>query len=116
MMKIKTHHQGNVAVVAIEGKLMGDTSALRAELMKLCEENSRKIVLDLKNVSWANSMGLGDLIACYSHATKVGGEFALARVEDTVEMLLKTTGLDKIFKIYKSLDEAVKDLEKSKPS
>jgi len=111
MMKIKTRHQGDVAVVSVEGKLMGDTPLLRQELMKQCEQKFKSIVLDLKGVTWANSMGLGDLIACYSHAKKLGGEIALARVEDTVEMLLKTTGLNKIFRIYSSVNEAIEDLQ-----
>ncbi len=110
-MKVKTHHRDNVAIISVEGKLMGDTPQLRETLMNECKQNFKSIILDLKGVTWANSAGLGYLISCYSHAKKLGGELVLARVEDTVEMLLKTTGLNKIFRIHKSLDEAIAEFQ-----
>ena len=66
-----------------------------------------KIVLDMGQVKWVNSSGLGTLIAAMTSVKNKGGEMKLARVTDKVESLFAITQLIKVFKTYETVDRAV---------
>lgn len=108
-MTIKEKMHGDVAVLTFKGNLMGepDTTEVREKIYGLLQEGFGKIVLDMGQVKWVNSSGLGTLIAAMTSVKNKGGELRLARVTDKVESLFAITQLIKVFKTYETVDRAV---------
>lgn len=108
-MSIKVSHVGPVSVLELNGKLMGgdETKEVRDEVAKLVKEGHSKIVLDLGNIKWMNSSGLGAIVSCLNTVKDAGGAMKLVRVEQKIESLLVVTQLIKVFECHKSVDEAV---------
>jgi len=108
-MTIKEKMHGDVAVLTFKGNLMGepDTTEVRDKIYGLLQEGFNKIVLDMGQVKWVNSSGLGTLIAAMTSVKTKGGEMRLARVTDKVESLFAITQLIKVFKTYETVDRAV---------
>src|SRR3972149_6890620 len=101
-MKISRNDKENVVVLQVAGKLMGGTDAdvFQEHLKRILDEGRRKILVDLGDVSWVNSTGLGILIAAHSMVNKAGGELKLCKVSRRVESILMVTRLNLIFESY----------------
>lgn len=108
-MQIKHVTSGDVAVLHLQGKIMGgpDATSLHEKLHELIETGTRSVVIDLKDVDWMNSSGLGILIGGLSAIRKSGGDLRLASVTEKIEEVLRITKLDRVFDVYGSADEAV---------
>jgi len=108
-MNIKEKMQGDVAVVALKGNLMGepDTTEVREKIYSLLQDDVKRIVLDLGKVKWINSSGLGSLIAAMTSVKNKGGEMRLANITEKVESVFMITQLIKVFKTYETVDRAV---------
>lgn len=108
-MNIKEKMQGDVAVIALKGNLMGepDTTEVREKIYGLLQDEVRKVVLDLGKVKWINSSGLGALIAAMTSVKNKGGDLRLANVTEKVESVFMITQLIKVFKTYETVDRAV---------
>jgi len=70
-----------------------------------------KVIIDLVDVKWVNSTGLGILMSLYREIENGGGTVAIANPSPKVAGLFKVTKLDRYFRIADSLDEAVGKLE-----
>jgi len=108
-MKIKTTEKYGAAVIELKGNVMGgdDTKDFNDLLHKLVEENKLNIVVDLSDVKFMNSSGLGMLIGGLTTMKKSNGSLKLARVGDKIESLLIITKLITIFESYDTVEEAV---------
>jgi anti-sigma B factor antagonist len=105
-MKISRDDKNGVVVLQVAGKLMGgpDADSFQDQIKQILDGGGRKILVDLGDVSWVNSTGLGILIAGHSTVTKSGGELKLCKVSRRVESILMVTRLNMIFESY--ADEA----------
>ncbi len=105
-MKITRNERNDVVVLTISGKLMGgpDADSFQNHVDGILEQGRRKILVDLGDVSWVNSTGLGILIQGHHTVTKAGGEMKLCKASRRVESLLMVTRLNMIFENYS--DEA----------
>ncbi|OQX83358.1 MAG: hypothetical protein B6D63_06355 [Candidatus Latescibacteria bacterium 4484_7] len=111
MLDIATRDEGGVMVIDLEGQIDGGpTSQKIHDLIKeSLEKGQRKFVLDMKGVSWLNSLGAGILIAAYASAKREGAALKLCSVSSRVEAVLKTCGLiPEVFEVYADKDEAMK--------
>jgi len=108
-MSIKELLRGDVVVLTPGKSLIGDseTTMLRERSKGLISEGFLKVVLDLGNVTWVNSSGLGAMIAAFTSLNKSGGDLRLANITDKIESLFLITQLVKVFKTYESVDRAV---------
>ncbi|HNF85170.1 MAG TPA: STAS domain-containing protein [bacterium] len=108
-MTFKEEKKGDVTIVYVHGKLMGgmETSAVHDRVHVLAESGVKKLVLDLSQVKWMNSSGLGVLMSSMTTMKLHGGDLRLSAVIEKVESLLMITQLLKIFKTYKTVEEAV---------
>jgi anti-sigma B factor antagonist len=95
------------AVLEVQGEVDLYTSPqLRDAILRLTEEGENRIVIDLNNVSFIDSSGLGVLVAGLKRARERGGELALVFGEGSVQKVLGITGLDKVFPTHGSVGEA----------
>ena len=108
-MKIKINEQYNAVVIELKGNVMGgdDTKDFNELLHKLLDQGKKNIIVDLAEVKFMNSSGLGMLIGGLTTMKKENGHMKLARVTDKIESLLIITKLITIFEFYETVEEAV---------
>jgi anti-sigma B factor antagonist len=108
-MKAKVRNIGKVAVVDLAGRITigeGDL-VLRDEINKLLETDKKAILLNLDKVSYMDSAGIGELVACYKRAAETGARLKLLKPSDRVADLLSLTKLQQVFEIYGDEKEAL---------
>lgn len=108
-MKIRSEQSGDVFIVRLKGNLMGgpDADEIRGAVVTAIEEGQRKVLVDLKDVPWINSTGLGILISCLASAQNRGATLKVARLSDRVSSLFITTRLNVAFELYTTEEEAL---------
>ncbi len=108
-MKIKTTEKYEAVIIELKGNVMGgdDTKDFNDLLHKLIDDGKTRIVLNLGDVKFMNSSGLGMLIGGLTTVKKANGFYKLANVTDKIESLLIITKLITIFETYDSVDKAL---------
>lgn len=106
---------GDVAVVDLDGRItLGEsTGLLRDKLRQLFAQGSRKIVLNLANVSYVDSAGLGELVGLYTTAKNQGGAVRLLNVQKKLNDLLSITKLHTVFEAYDNEMQAINSFGQS---
>jgi anti-sigma B factor antagonist len=108
-MKTKVRTVGKVAVVDLSGKITigeGDV-VLRDEVNKLLEADNKSILLNLNGVTYMDSAGIGELVACYKRAAEAGAKLKLLNPSGRVSDLLSLTKLQQVFDIYNEEKDAL---------
>jgi anti-sigma B factor antagonist len=105
----KTRQVGNVAIVDLHGKItLGEnTGILRDELRSLLAQGKKNIVLNMKDVGYVDSAGLGELVGAYTTATNQGGAVKLLNLEGKIRDLMQITKLYTIFPAYDDEKQAL---------
>ena len=109
-MKTKVSERYEAVVIELKGNVMGgeDTKEFNDLLHKLIDEGKKNIVVDLSDVKFMNSSGLGMMIGGLTTMKKAGGNLKLARVTEKIESLLIITKLITIFEFFDNVDDAIK--------
>lgn len=107
-----------VSVVALTGRIiLGEESgALRDAVRGLMTAGKLKIVLDMSEVTYIDSAGLGILVACYVSAKKQGGLMRLCALGNKFREVLQLTRLVTIFDVYDTPDAAIESFRESNVS
>jgi len=110
-MKMTEKKMDSILVLSLEGEVMGgaDTKPLQDRIYAAIREGSPFVVLDMKQVDWINSSGLGTLMACLTTLRGSGGDLRLANASDRVRRPIEITRLDKVLQMFASVDEAAKN-------
>jgi anti-sigma B factor antagonist len=105
-MQTKTRLVGDVVVVAVSGRItLGEGNVILRELVRdLSEKEKKKIVLNLSEVNYIDSSGVGELVKTHTTIRNKGGELRLSNLSKRVHDLLEMTRLSTVFDIQK--DEA----------
>ena len=101
---------GNVAIVDLSGRLAlpEGGARLRAELQRLLGAGHKRILINLNNVPYVDSSGLGDLLAAKKAALVAGAELKMLRPSKRVYGLIAETGLGKVFECFNDEQTAVR--------
>ena len=112
-MKIKTSEKYGAVVIELKGNVMGgpDTQEFSDLLHKLLDDGKKNVVIDLADVKFMNSSGLGMLISGFTTMKNGGGVFKLANATEKINSLLVITKLITIFEHFNSVDEAVESFK-----
>ena len=108
-MKTTVRTVGQVSVVDLSGKITigeGDV-VLRDKVLELLDGGHSKILLSLEKVSYMDSAGIGELVACFKKAREKGGTVKLLKPSGKVEDLLQLTKLWEVFEIFDEEKQAV---------
>ncbi len=99
-----------VTVLTLAGRVvLGDESNhLRTKLKDMLAAGKKKMVLDLAEVKYIDSAGLGTLVAGYTSAQNQGASVKLANLTKKFDEQLHITKLVTVFDVYGTVDEAVK--------
>lgn len=108
-MKFKSRESKGITIIELTGNVMGgpDATTLNDQLHKLIDGDKKKVVVDLDEVKFINSSGLGMLIGGLTTLRNSGGEMKLARASKKIEELLRMTKLTTVFDVHKTVNEAV---------
>jgi anti-sigma B factor antagonist len=100
-MTFKTREVGGITIVDLSGKItLGEGGiTLREEVRKLLGEGQKKIVLNLAEVNYIDSSGLGELVSAYTAVKNAGGELKLLNLTSKVRDLLVITKLVTVFDV-----------------
>ncbi len=109
-MKTKVLEKYNAVIVELKGNVMGgdDSKDFNQLLHKFIDEGKKNVIVDLSDVKFMNSTGLGMLISGLTTMKRENGTLKLVNVTEKIESLLVITKLITIFESYDSIDEAVK--------
>jgi anti-sigma B factor antagonist len=99
----------DIIVIELAGKIMGgsDSATFHEHLNGWLEEGYRKYVIDLGEVDWMNSSGLGILISGMKAIQAKGGHLRLARITEKIKNILVITKLLVVFRIHDTVNEAI---------
>ena len=105
-VKLNTRQVGDVSVVDVAGRItLGEgSSALRDLLREMVGKGEKKILLNLGDVSYIDSSGIGELVSGFTTVTNSGGELKLLNLNKRVKDLLQITKLYTVFDVHE--DEA----------
>ena len=103
-MKIDSRTIGDVHVLDCSGKItLGEgTMAVRNTVRDILESGGKKIVLNLADVNYIDSSGVGELVSTYATVAKQGGQLKLLCLTKKVHELLAITKLLTVFQVYDS--------------
>ncbi|MGA8578112.1 MAG: STAS domain-containing protein [Bryobacteraceae bacterium] len=103
---MSTRQVGDVAVIDVAGRItLGEgSSALRETLRDMVSKNQKKILLNLGEVSYIDSSGIGELVSGFTTVTNSGGQLKLLNLNKRVKDLLQITKLYTVFDVHE--DEA----------
>jgi len=100
----------DVTIVDLSGRItLGDASCTLRKMMRdLIQQGERRILLNLKDVSYIDSAGLGELVGCYATMTNRGGQIKLVYADNKVRDVLRATKLSLVFESFADEAEALR--------
>ena len=109
-MNISERMVGDVVIVEVSGKITlgdGGDMALKDKMGSLIQQGRKKVLLNLGDVSYVDSAGLGEIVQSYATVTKNGGALKLLNVTKRIKDLLSITKLLTVFDTFDSEAEAL---------
>lgn len=109
-VKLTTRQVGDVTVVDAVGRItLGDgASSFRDTVRDLLAGGKKKLLLNLAEVSYIDSSGIGELVSAYSTVTNGGGQMKLLNLTKRVKDLLQITKLYTVFEVFDDEAAAVR--------
>ena len=109
-VKIATRKVGDVTVVDVSGKItLGEgSSALRDVLRDLTAQGDKKVLLNLSEVTYIDSSGIGELVSGFTSVSNAGGTLKLLGLTKRVKDLLQITKLYTVFDVHEEEAHAVR--------
>jgi anti-sigma B factor antagonist len=110
-MDLKTENHGSSVIVFVkEERLDAHNSAdLKTEMNRLFEEGSVNLVIDLKEVRFIDSSGLGVLVSGFKNASTKHGSIKLSGLQTQVKSMFELTRLHRVFDIFATVDDALEN-------
>ena len=108
-LKIHCRRVGDVVILDLAGRLAEDGPAkLRDEIRDLLAIDRKKLLLNFAEVSYVNSMGIGELVNGFTVITNHGGQLKLLNLNKCVKDLLQITKLYTVFDVHEDEARAVR--------
>lgn len=112
-IKVNQRDVGGVMVLDLSGRItLGEPSArLRETLRELLGQGQKKILLNLAEVAYIDSSGLGELVSGYTAVKNQGGQLKLLNLTKKVNDLLQVTRLYTVFEVHDSEVAAIQSFQ-----
>lgn len=111
-MELAERRIGEIVVVSLGGTLTSsDAADLRQAMTTLLERRATRVILDLEELRYLDSLGLGELVACQLRAIKANTRLRVANASAHVQDLLLITRLITVFEAYDSLAAALESFD-----
>lgn len=108
-LKMTNSEVGGASVVTLDGRIvLGDESnSLREKMKSLVAEGKKKIVLNMANIKYIDSAGLGTLVAAHLSAKTQGASLRICHLGEKFHEVLQLTRLMTVFEVYDTEAAAV---------
>lgn len=107
-LQVSTRLQDNRTVVAAAGEIdLYTAPTLQAQLTDVIRDGPAQVVIDLSGVEFCDSTGMNVLLVALKRVRERDGSLVLAGPQSPVRRILEITGLDTVFAVYPTVDEAV---------
>jgi anti-sigma B factor antagonist len=112
-LKIDTREVAHVAILDVKGRIVlgEEIGELRAAVRSLVADGKKKIILNLADVDYLDSSGVGELVGCFTTVRNAGGELKLLNLSQKVHDVLHVTKLYTVFDIRDNEFTAVKSFD-----
>jgi anti-sigma B factor antagonist len=107
-VKLTTRQVGDVTVIDAAGRITLGASAFRDLIRDLAAKGEKKIILNLSEVSYIDSSGIGELVSGFTTVTNHGGQLKLVGLSKRVKDLLQVTKLYTVFEAFEEEADAVR--------
>jgi len=108
-MEIRNSITNDVGVISITGNIRGCPEAedIHKAIKKFLEEDRINLVVDLSDVHWVGSVGIGAIIGGLTTVRHSGGDLRLVGINEKIKNLLAITKLDGLFQVFPNLSTAL---------
>ncbi len=112
-LKIEQREVSHVTILDVRGRIvLGDEIGyLRTAVRSLVADEKKKIILNLAEVDYIDSSGVGELVGCFTTMKNAGGELKLLNLSQKVHDILNVTKLYTVFDIRDDEFKAVKSFD-----
>ena len=113
-LKMSDREVDGVAVVALDGRIVlgEESNALREKVKSLIAAGKKKIILNMDNITFIDSAGLGTLVAAHHSVKSQGASMRLCHLGSKFQEVLQITKLLTVFDVYNTEAEAVASFSK----
>lgn len=108
-MNYKTEAKGDIMVIYVREERLDahNSDELKSEMQRLFAEGNKNILVDLKDVRFIDSSGLGALVSGFKNAISHQGNLKLSTLQPQVKSMFELTRLHRVFEIFVSSSEAL---------
>jgi len=112
-LKIDNREVAHISILDIDGRIVlgEEIQQLRDAVRELIKQGKKKIILNLANVDYIDSSGVGELVGSFTAVRNAGGELKLLNLTQKVEDVLHVTKLYTVFDIKDDEFHAVKSFD-----
>ena len=108
-MKIDSVVKYGLAILLVDGKMdIINAQDLKTTIEEHLSSGISKFIIDLEEVPYVDSSGIGVLVSSFTTIRKAGGSLKLTDLSEAVGEMLKLTRLDEFFEIYDTQEDAIK--------
>ena len=113
-MKLDLKESGTVSILVLDGQLtVGEDEQLREAIDTLLGSGRSKILLDCTDLTFMDSMGIGELVSSYRTVGRFGGALKILKPSKRIQDSLSLTRLLPIFEIFDDQEVAIASFEPS---
>jgi len=108
-MKIESRTVGEITILDCSGKItLGEgTMTVRNTVREVVKNGGKKIILNLGDVSYIDSSGIGELVSTYTTVVNQGGKLKLLNLTKKIHELLQITKLLTVFQVFEDENAAI---------
>ena len=108
-MNLKTETHANVTVLFVKEERFDahNSDEFKTEMNRLFESGTKHLLIDLKEVRFIDSSGLGALVSGFKNASTRQGSIKLCSLQAQVKSMFELTRLHRVFDIFPAVDEAL---------
>lgn len=108
-MNFKTESSGTAKIIFVHEDRLDANNAeeLKIEINRLFESGSKDLIVDLNDVHFIDSSGLGVLVSGFKNAATHQGSIKLSALQNQVKSMFELTRLQRVFDIYQTVDDAL---------
>ena len=111
-MNLDFKKDNDIGIIKISGRLVVSNARDFKESINRYIEQSRFLILDLTDMEYIDSLGLGSLINCYKSVTENDGDLYIAGLQSKPKTLFQITKAYLIFSVFDTVEEALENLRK----
>jgi len=108
-MIVKIEERDAAVLISVKEERLDahNSGELKAQMLNLFEEGKNNLVVDLEEVRFVDSSGLGSLVSGFKNASARSGNLKLCGLQPQVKSMFELTRLHRVFEIYPAVDEAL---------